>query len=133
MRFLPEVEVRGERMFEHMYDEVAQQDQRRRRSCQGKTFRDHFQQHRSQHETRTQRDEVLQGFSGPLVRRNNDAPENVGPCSREREDEGLKERAHPECRIVMISPSLTGYSFPSSRKSPFSSSACIVPCFTNSS
>src|SRR5262249_20105033 len=120
-------------MLENVNDDIAEEHEHRSGFGEGETFRNHFQKHGAQHETRSQCDEVSQRLPRPFVGDDNEASEDVGNCCDKRGDNGLQERRHPLCRIVMMSPSFTAYSFPSSRSSPFSLSACIEPYFTKSS
>src|SRR5579864_5180113 len=78
MRFFTEVEMRRNRVFEEVNDQISQQNQKScAPSAQLKTFWNHLDQGCGQHESRSQRDKVAQVAPLPMPLDNDRSAEDV--------------------------------------------------------
>ena len=82
MRLFAEMEVRCNRVFEEVNDEVTKQNQEgRAASAQFETLRDHLHQSRGQHEPRTDRHKIAKIAPFPMPLHNNRPAKHVGRSS----------------------------------------------------
>ena len=88
MCFFAEVKVRRDRMFEEVNDQIAQQHKKcRGSSAQLKTFWNHLDQGRGQHESRAQRDKVAKVAPLPVPLHDDRAAEDIGGGGGEAEED----------------------------------------------
>src|SRR5437660_3409471 len=101
MRFFAEMKVRRDRVLKKMNDEVAEQNQKRRRpSSHLDAFRNHLDQRGSQHESRAQRDEVAQITPFPMPLHDDRAAEYIGSGGSQAEQDAGGDGMHRAIRAA---------------------------------
>src|ERR1700690_2680802 len=95
VRFLAEVEVRRNRMLEQVNQKISgQNEDGGTLALEFQAGGENFYNRGRQHESRTQRDEVLQIRTVPVFLNNNGAAKNVGRRCRETEQNAEENGVH---------------------------------------
>lgn len=101
MSLLTKMEVRSNRVFEEVNDEITAENQKCRASSpQSQTFRDDFDDRSGQHESCAQGHEVLQIRPLPLFTDNNRSAEHVGGRGGQAKQEAEHKWVHWESRMI---------------------------------
>jgi hypothetical protein len=118
MRFFAEVEMRRDRMFEEMNDQISQQHKKGRGpSAQFEAFRDHLDERRGQHESRAQRHKVTEVAPLPVPLHNDRSAEDVGGGGGQTEEDAGCDWVHLlSTKYLVLSTEPNPYGFISFRE-----------------
>src|SRR5579864_6525165 len=110
MGLLAEVKMWCDSVFEEMNNQVSEEHQKcSRPSSKFKTLRNHLNNRRGQHESRTQRHEVTQVASFPMPLHDDRSAKNVGGSSRQAKQYAGQDWVHVvSCWIPSINLSAPG-------------------------